>query len=217
MKRSTSLIVALIGIALTGPARAIVIYNSFGPGDTYITYEGAEISGPGSSGGLFTSGFSFQPATTLSLESIQVAIGTISGSNAFSLSLQAADGPSGMPGTVLETFQVNDQMGSFGLANPLISVTSVAHPELEAGDTYWLVAEGEGDGLAAWNSNNLGLYGTYFSFQGGHGGLADDQLLCAYEITGVPEPASGSLYFFGFIALALHFRSNKRKMTNTFS
>lgn len=215
IKRSASLIAVLIAIASVGPVHATVVYSSLGPGGTYVTYEGAEFSGPASSGGLFSSGFSFQPATTLNLDSIQVAVGTISGSNAFSLSLQAANGPSGMPGTVLETFQVTDQMGPFGSANPLISATSVTHPQLDAGNTYWLVAVGEGDGLAAWNINNRGLTGAYYSFQGGHDVLLGNQALGAYQITGVPEPTTGSLFALGLIALALHFRSNKRMVTKT--
>jgi hypothetical protein len=215
MKTSVTLIVLLIGVALVGAAhgQGTLIYNSFGPGDTYVTYEGAGVDGPGSGNGLFSSGFSFVPASALTLDTVQVAIATISGTNAFSLLIQAADGPSGIPGTVLETFQVSGQMQPFGFVNPLITVTSVARPELEAGNKYWLVALGEGDALAAWNINNLGLYGTYYSYQGVREVLLDNQLICAFQITGVPEPDSGWIFVLGFAALAVQFLHNRGRTT----
>lgn len=201
MKTQSNLLILLSGIAFAAAAHiqaSTIIFDSFGPGDSYDINEGASVCGPNSVIGLFSSGFSFVPATTLSLDTIQVAVGTIGGTNAFSLQLQAGNGASGGPGTVLENILVSGQMQPFGFANPLISVTSVARPVLQAGNTYWLVAVGEDDAWAAWDMSNLGLRGMYYSIQGGQEVLLSDQLITAFRITGdaVPEPALP-----GFIAL----------------
>jgi hypothetical protein len=206
MKTCVALSLLFVGIALAGEARGqgTVIFSSFGPGDTYDSGSGAGVQGPDSGYGLFTSGFSFVPASTLTLDTVQIAIGTLSGSNAFSLAIQAADGPSGMPGTVLETFEVNGQMQPFGVVNPLITITSVARPELDAGINYWLVSAGEGDARAAWNLNDLGLSGTYYSYQGGREVLLNDQSIGAFRISGVPEPGGAWLVILGFVVFHVH-------------
>jgi hypothetical protein len=204
---------ALIGFVITTSVAPLycqgtVIYSSLGPGGTYNINDAATAGGPNSAGGLFSSGFSFVPAATQTLDSIQLPMGRISGTDSISLSLQASD-VSGLPGTVLETFTINSQMGPFGFANPLISLTSVARPELQAGKTYWLVAAGEGDAEAAWNVNNLGLHGPFYSIQGGRTVLLQEQLISAYEIIGVPEPGSTSLFAVGFGALIFQFHRRR--------
>ena len=205
MKTRIILVVFLIRATLIGIAQAqgTLIYSSLGPGNSYDIHSGAGVGGPGSSNGRNPSGFSFIPTTTLMLDTVQLAIGTISGTNAFSLLVQSADGPSGIPGTVLETFQISGQMQPFGLAYPLISVTSVARPELEAGTTYWLVAVGVGNAAAAWNINNVGITGDFYSFQQGQDLILNNQSVAAFQISGVPEPSGVCLFILGFGILTL--------------
>ena len=92
-------------------------------------------------------------------------------------------------------------MKRFGSLQPLVTVPSVAQPELQAGETYWLVAVGEGDAVAAWNVNSLGMFGLHYSDQAGGEVLLPAQAIGAYRVVGVPEPSSVLLFGLGSIAL----------------
>jgi hypothetical protein len=108
-----------------------IIFDSFGPGNSYDPHNGASIGRPDI--GVSTSGFTFTSAQTVKLNRIDIPVCLIEGPNAFSLALQAADGPSNSPGTVLESFQVVGQMGPCGFNNPVITVAGVLQPMLRAG------------------------------------------------------------------------------------
>jgi hypothetical protein len=204
MRRFASL--AAVVLALTIGAergRAAIVYSTLGPNNSYDTSGGSVIGGPNSFEGFFASGFSFSPSATVNLSQIDIAIGLITGANSFNLALRAADGASGGPGTVLESFTVPGRMGLFGNNNPLIGLDSTTHPMLQTGTTYWLVATADGDTVAAWNVTNQGTHGTYYSIQGGREVLIPDQLVGAYQVSGdvVPEPAGGALLAVGAVGL----------------
>jgi len=129
--------------ALAIPAGAqVVVYDSFGPGNTYNTGVVWVVSGASDSGGYRGQAEFFVPAVSGYLSNVQLATYRLGGS-ALSNFYIAQDNGSGIPGVVLETY-ANVQN-----ANGLLTINSTTHPLLQAGQTYWLCDE-----PAAANSNN---------------------------------------------------------------
>ena len=149
---------ALIFVALIGvvpPAQALVIYNSFGPGDSFKPDRWA-IGGASSDSGYQGHAEFFIPGVSGDLSSIQVAAGTqLTGTRLSNFAI-AQDNGSGVPGTVLESF--NGVVNIDGVLN----INSILQPLLQAGTKYWLV-----DGPTAANSyngwclNNQGIVQSY--------------------------------------------------------
>jgi hypothetical protein len=116
----------------------VLVFNSFGPGNSYITYADWGISGAsGLSGGFVGHAELFVPSVSGNLYSLQVAVGQLSGGTGLvNFSVAADDG--GTPGATLESF-LNEQAPSPG--SGVLTINSITQPLLQAGATYWLCAE----------------------------------------------------------------------------
>ena len=141
--------------------QATVIYDNFGPGNSYQTNIGWTVSEVGSTVGrnidvgcMFTvSGANY------SLDTIEVAAGLVRGANELEVWLMDDNG--GEPGSVLETITVSGQMGSLGNANPPVVANSNGTP-LNDGETYWVVLSvPDTTTHAAWNKNNTNDVGFF--------------------------------------------------------
>src|SRR5262249_55752285 len=99
-------LVTLCLLALIGPAHAQVLFDNFGPGDTYQTNIGWTISSAGSIVGASAQGEQFIPSLTASLDSIDIAMGLVVGQNHFDLDL--LDDAAGFPGGLIESFSVDN-------------------------------------------------------------------------------------------------------------
>src|SRR5207253_1021749 len=116
----------------------MVVFDNFGPANTYQPNLGWAITGPTNANGQFTQGDQFTPSGTGALTSIDIAMGLEQVPNHFDLFL--ANDAAGLPGAVLESFSVKDAMEDFGNTDPPITLNSAAHPVLTSGTPYWLVA-----------------------------------------------------------------------------
>jgi hypothetical protein len=192
MKRVFSILAFLIVAGLVSSAvpsaHAAVIFDNFGPGDTYNTGVGWTISSSGSSPGHWDQGDAFTPlGSDYRLDTIELAMWLATGTNELDVWLMSDS--SGKPGAVIESFYFNGVMqpapGSVLLAN------SVLNPVLLAGTQYWLVASTPGpDTWAAWNKNSTGDTGPHAQWVGGPWGVANDTA-GAFRISGtVPEPST---------------------------
>ena len=86
-------------LVLSGTAKADIIFNTFGPGDTYDTSTGWTVGFPGTYQDI---GQAFTPAgNTYTLDRLVLALGWVTGTNAVDVSLMTAVGD--LPGSVLET------------------------------------------------------------------------------------------------------------------
>ena len=174
-----------------GAQESVVLYNTFGPGDTYNYGEGGSVSGPNAPNGFMSAGFTFVSSIAATLDTIQVAFGGMRATSAkteFTLSVRAANGRDGGPGDILETFLVSELAGLFGYLNPLLTLHSSSRPLLEANTVYWLVATAEEDNWVGWNANNRNLRGEFYSAQlyRDREFILDDQLLGTFRVNGIP-------------------------------
>lgn len=217
MKKLMVLLWALILVLSGVPARAVVIYDNFGLGDTYDQNAGATLStglplgvdwDQGSAFALESVGMDYY------LDTIDVAVGLVTGSNELDLWLMTDS--AGEPGSIIESFHFSDEMGSFGDLNPPLTANSLLNPLLEVGEQYWLIASVPGPNTwAAWNYNSTGDVGlrAYRSDLGTWG--VDEVTTNAFRVTGtsvpVSEPASIFLLGSGLIGLAVFSRKRSKK------
>jgi hypothetical protein len=149
---------ALTGLCCTGSQCDFVGFTNFGvtmlsasacsglQADDCINQNAAGLCGGSStgctnSGGTVTQALaaSFSPYQSGVLSQIQVPISSLPGpqANQFQAWITADSG--GKPGTVLESFSLNNiRQGTFPTTTPA-HIFSVAHPALTNGTTYWLV------------------------------------------------------------------------------
>src|SRR5215472_6300456 len=137
----------------------VFVFNSFGSGNSYITYADWGISGAsGLPGGFVGHAELFVPSVSGNLNSLQVAVGQISGGTGLVNFSVAADN-GGTPGATLESFS-NEQAPS--PASGVLTINSVTQPLLQAGATYWLVAEpAQSTTSVGWYANDQGFKNDY--------------------------------------------------------
>lgn len=141
--------IALAGIVVPTPAQ-VVVFNSFGPGNTYNSGVVWAVTGASASGGYRGQAEFFTPGISGYLSSIQLATYRLSGSGLSNFYI-AQDNGSGIPGTILESFT------SVLNANGLLTLNSTAKPLLQAGTEYWLCDEPAADNsYNGWYQNNQG-------------------------------------------------------------
>jgi hypothetical protein len=116
MRRHLGGLLALV--LLTGTAKADIIYNNFGPGDTYNQYIGHTVGDPLSYQDI---GEPFTPTgNSYRLDRMVLALSWIAGTNAVDVSLMTSVGD--LPGSVLETWHVTNlpDFGAGGLRSAWI-------------------------------------------------------------------------------------------------
>ncbi len=149
-----------IGAKVASVGISNVIFNNFGPGDTYYINSGLTVSTGQPINSDVDSATAFAPAGgDYILTKIELAVGLQAGPNELDVWLMSDDG--GKPGGIIETFHFSGAMGPFGTFNPPLAADSVLKPILGEGMQYWLVASVTGpDAWAGWNFNSIGDNGT---------------------------------------------------------
>jgi hypothetical protein len=196
----TILIAATVLLIATGQAGAsVVLVNTFGPGDFYSIGSGGTLgsSYPGSNAGA-ADRFSFTGSESYQLDSIELAVGLLGGTNQLTLSLMTD--AAGVPGAALESFSFTGQMGPFGSYNPPMVGTSVTHPTLTPGTNYWLVASVPDLTSAAWNKvywdkSTPPIIGTRAYNDNGGPWHVEEDFLDVFRVNGTVAviPAPGTL------------------------
>lgn len=196
MKPIAILVMVLVTVG-SATAAPTVLFDTFGPGDTYNTDFGWVI-------GIFDSvrfeqgdQFMIAAATPHYLDTIELAVGLVSGKNELDVWLMSDTG--GEPGVIIEAFKFNNAMGPFLSANPPLMATSVLHPVLYPGTPYWLIASAPAaDTYAPWNLSTPAVDGTHI-MRRDLGPWLDwpDSPLGASRITGSQVPAPGAILLGG--------------------
>lgn len=140
-------LVAVNGVFVAAGSQ-VVVYDSFGPGNSYNSGVAWAVSGDSTSGGYRGQAEFFIPGISGNLAGLQVATYHVSGSTLSNFYIAQDDG-NGIPGVVLEAY-LNVQN-----VNGTQSIGSLTHPLLQAGQKYWLCDEpATSDAYNGWYQNS---------------------------------------------------------------
>jgi hypothetical protein len=137
--------------SIAGLAQSITISSNFGPGGTFNPSIGYGLVYPAQMAYPFTVSAGTNYAFVSAALALSKGIGT---DNSVTISL-AADG-GGVPGSILETFNVIGVLQTYPNDTVPVKVTSAAQPLLKAGSIYWLIisAPSSGNGVN-WQTANI--------------------------------------------------------------
>jgi hypothetical protein len=189
-----SLVIAILGAVQVS---AMPLYSTLGSGDSYNTMMGYTI---GLSPNFYDQGNQFVIDGTQSylLDTIEVAIGLISGTNEVDVWLMSDVGDE--PGAIIESFNFAGQMGDFGEYNPLLVGTSVLNPVLTPGTKYWLIASApQSDTWASWNLSDPDINGlrAVRESETNPWSIYSDATMAAFRVNGEVIPAPGAVVLVG--------------------
>lgn len=191
---------ALLGgtlLASSVSAQPFLLAGNIGDGSEISPAMGATFTG-NPSPFFFTSrqAIPFTMAATAQLGAVQVAISNLTGGGGVSVMLapDAAGAPNDALGTLLGTIDTAVTLGS-GFEALFVPLTSF--PQLDAGQTYWIVLSGAPNSVYAWNSASSGPVG---SFNPDETGWSPNTFSYGFAVYSVPEPATVAG---GLLAVAL--------------
>ena len=184
--------VALAGVVISTQAQ-VVVFNSFGPGNTYDSGVLWGITGASTSYGYRGQAEFFTPDISGYLSSILLATAREGGSG-YSNFYLARDNRCGIPGAILESFK--DVLN----ANGLLTLNSTTKPLLRAGTEYWICdVPAASKSFNGWCQNSLG-YAPGFAFERSKwdwsaipAAHSPDSGVFRVSVTPVPEPAVTTL------------------------
>jgi hypothetical protein len=159
MTRSLTLIATIFSLTLlnSSQAKADVIYDAFGPGDTYRFDSGSNVFGLTS--GIFYEDSAVRFNTGLfsgTLTTIEVPITSIYLPGPANVTFSLTTDGGGVPGgIILESWSIPV---TYSLPGSVIyTMTSVGGLSLSSGTNYWLMAGAASPDAATWNSRNTGV------------------------------------------------------------
>lgn len=189
-----------------------IIFNDFGTGHNYNAKTGLAIGGKNSNPGFVEWGEAFVPKAKFDLSAITMALGSITGSNGVTVSLETSIG--GAPGKTLASwsFLALPQLGT--TSSTVQTMTFADAIVLQKGQTYWLVTTPlAADTQAVWNLNSTGVTGLGAVNFGGVW-LTAQVPSGAFEVVGksvVPEPAVWLLFATGLLGIMAAISTEKRE------
>jgi hypothetical protein len=140
------------------------------------------------------------------LTQIDIADGFISGDNSMTLNLYADNG--GAPGTLLESWTVNN-LPDFGTCCTVSTVLDSSGVVLLNGDTYWLAPATDDSTWEAWNWNSIGVtgLGAISTDDGATWMPGQYEPNAAFDVLGksttAPEPSAALLTGMGLVGLLM--------------
>ncbi len=192
------MIAAAVAVAAAG-ASGDVLFDNFGPGDSYALDTGWAISH-----GAILAGAVYEQAVAFTVtggdyyfDSADLAVFNTIGPDLVHLDLRADAG--GNVGEVLESTTASGVIPWFVHAEPMTATFS-GTTVLREGETYWLsLRTEETDAVGAWASNIIGDYGLHAFQLNGEGwnpsyGDPTDQFTqrAVFRINGTAVPAPGT-------------------------
>jgi hypothetical protein len=169
--RTGTLTIADRTVTFTQSTNNVVLYNTFGVGDSYAN-GGYLLIAPSAQSCAVNQcddvdlASSFTPSQTATFNGVEIAVSLsnqwsgISNPNELDVWLMSDAG--GVPGATIELMHVRGTMGSYPGSVRIFNVASSARPLLAAGTKYWIAASVSGpDASALWSSSlTAGLDGA---------------------------------------------------------
>ena len=197
-------------VALHSAAQPLTAYSSFGePGDTYSTGSGWLVNGSANPPEPFVGeAFAFTATTSGYLSQINLAISAGGGNLASDLAnvtIAVNNNSRNLPIGGMERFSNVPTTGQFPNNIPITTLSSSAHPLLQAGNIYWLEVE-PANSLAdiVVNQNSLGLQAEQAQeFSASAWAAKGNQTTFAFDVqvTAMPEPSTAALAALGIAVL----------------
>jgi hypothetical protein len=202
-----------------GQAKAGIIFNNFGPGDSYDVNRGVTVGLAGGIGGhIDTTAVAFIPiGNSFALDRIELAMSLVNpgglgfGPNLLDVALTTSVG--GFPGAVLETFHFANAMGPLGFLNPPLIADSFLHSLLSEGTQYWVVASAPDlSTSAAWNLNTTNDPGPQAQQEDGGPWFLVSPPRGTFRVSGtaIREPSTFTLLGLGVLGLLGYALRRKR-------
>jgi hypothetical protein len=187
----------------------VVVFDSFGPGNSYLSSVVWGVSGSSTSYGYRGQAEWFIPTISGNLSSFTLATYKQSGSGRSDF-LIAQDSGSSTPGTILESFS-----NTLNNASGLLTINSLSQPLLQAGVKYWLCDEPtDSTTVNGWFENSQN-YTPGFAYERSEWGWSfvpppsvPPSGVFRVSVIPVPEPSAAALLISG-AALARAIRRKK--------
>jgi MYXO-CTERM domain-containing protein len=174
----------------------------------------------------------FSPSVTATLDQIRIAVDWFQGPNTFRIILTTNVGgvPSTNPANELERWDTTPSINPFPSSPGIVTLTSIHHPTLTAGQTYWIIVDAGDETVESETQSHGHWFLTTTSAEGiarrerdeadqpwgaWNGMPTDGQT--AFDVTGtvggqsgVPEPSTVGMGLLGLAAIVVGRRRTRR-------
>jgi hypothetical protein len=167
-------------------AHANMAHNNFAPGHGYQSQSGWSVQRNGNSSTDHAMQFIADAGGML--DTIDIAVTHISGSNRLNVSLMSSS--NGAVGSVLASWSLSNVMAEYGTNNAPVTITNSDNSlTLVQGTTYWLMASTPNGTTAAWNLNSVSNTATMAQRQNAGAWTYFSNTDGAFDVQTLPAPA----------------------------